>query len=84
MAKDDSPRARSLYRGLRMTLTQAPGDSPSVLTLSVKHESGRWDEWNLLFPAIRVAHQPLEGYRDVLTVAVRAVEALLEAEERSR
>lgn len=84
MAAKPSLRARSTYRGLRVTITQPPGDRPLVLTLSAKGEGSRWDEWNLLFPAIRVPTREILDYRDVLTVVIQAVEALLLAEEESR
>lgn len=84
MGKAEHVPSKSMYRGIRVTLTQAPGDRPSILTLSVKHVGRQWDEWNLLFPAIRVPARELTGYRDVLVVMVQAVEALLAAEEESR
>jgi len=77
------PPARSTYKGIRVTLTQTPGDRPAILTLAVKGETARWDEWNLLFPAIRVPHRPLSDYRDVLAVVCSAVETLLAAEVAS-
>lgn len=82
--RNPQPPAKSLYKGLRITLTQAPGDSPSILCVSVKHPAGRWDEWNLLFPALRVPHRELDGYGAVLALLAETVETLLEAEEGSR
>lgn len=82
--KDTQPPARSLYRGLRLTVTQPPDQGPSVLTLAVKHPAGKWDEWNLLFPALRIPHRELDGYEAVLRLVAETVATLLTAEEESR
>lgn len=71
-------RGRSTYRGLRLTVTHTPEDGPSFLTLAVKSEVGGWNEWSLLFPAVRVPHRPLQDHRDVLALAAECLEGLLE------
>lgn len=74
------PKAKSLYTGLRLTVTQQDPSRPCVVTLSTKQRESLWDDWNLLFPAIRVEVQPLNGYDDVLRAVVATVEALLSAD----
>lgn len=44
----------AVYLGARATFTLHPSHEHGYLTISVKTPDGRWDEWNLLMPAIRV------------------------------
>lgn len=46
--------AASRYRGLRLTITQAPGSDKVWLTIAAKTWQGRWDEWSLIVPAMPV------------------------------
>lgn len=75
----DGPRGvgRSTYKGLRVTVVQAPGDRPAILTVAVKPEAAGWDEWHLLFPALRVPHRELVSSGDVLALLAEVVEDLL-------
>lgn len=68
----------STYKGLRLTVVQAPDERPMVLTVAVKRESAGWDEWGLLFPALRVPHRPMDSSGDVLALVAEIVEQLLE------
>lgn len=61
--------AGSVYRGARATLTQHPGGDYMFLTIAVKDVRGRWDEWSLLMPALRVPS-------DVVDQHLGAAEAL--------
>lgn len=46
--------AQSRYRGLRATLTAAPDGSSCFVTVAIKKPTGRWDEYHLICPAIRL------------------------------
>lgn len=78
--------AVSHYRGLRLTINQTGPDKPCLVSLSVKEMDKPWDQWDLLFPAIRVPIPPggLDGYESCLTAVGSAIEALLEADRRYR
>lgn len=72
-----SRRAGSLYRGFRVTLTEVPGSDACIVTLATKNLQDRWDEWSLLFPALRVPltdelAQP--ALADMLSLAIAALE----------
>lgn len=71
--------AESRYRGLRLTVTQNPGANQVWVTLAVKQEKGRWDDWTLMFPAIPVTlgEEAPAHVADMLEVAMRVVEAAL-------
>ena len=81
-----SKTAGSYYRGLRLTINQAPGDKPCIVTLSTKPLDRAWDEWSLLFPAIRVPVPVggIDGYQAILRLAADTIESLLEAERHYR
>lgn len=49
-----SDPARDVYLGARATFTMHPEHDHGYLSISVKTLDGRWDEWNLLLPALRV------------------------------
>jgi len=76
------PRAAaSLYRGIRVTLVQAPLTHTALVTVSVKGAAQRWDEWSLLFPALRAdIGTPQNAYEvvEVLREALAVVSAELE------
>lgn len=48
-----------------------------LLNLSVKGRLQRWDEWDLLIPAKRVAGQEITSSRDAVRFLVEALEGLL-------
>lgn len=77
-------KAGSFYRGIKVTLTQAPGDRPCVVTVATKRADRPWDEWDLLFPAVRVPvpDSGIRGYTDILRLLVSAVEELIAADQR--
>lgn len=77
-------RARSYYRGLRLNITQSPGDRPCIVTLATKPLDKAWDDWSLLFPAIRVPvpEGGISGYQDILRLCVTVIEELLEVDRR--
>lgn len=71
-------KARSLYRGVRVTLTDLPDRDAAIVTVAVKQANGRWDDWSLLFPAKRVSGAAIGSTTDALHVmqaALRMVEA---------
>lgn len=84
MTAPEPPRGkgagRSAYSGLRLTVTQAPGDDVMWLSVTVKRPADGWDAYSLLFPAQRVPVRRLDGYRDVLSVVAEVAEHLLESE----
>lgn len=69
---------RSLYRGIRITYTEEPGGEFGWITISAKHTSGGWDEWNAVAPATRVSlpARPSDVAAAVLMVS-EAVETVL-------
>lgn len=69
-------KAVSAYRGLRITVTQHPEQDNAYVSLSVKQVSGRWDEWALLFPALRVDAPPAESVTEALLMVKQAYEVL--------
>lgn len=76
--------ARSLYRGLRVSIVQRDLDTPCLVTLATKRLDAPWDQWDLLFPAIRVAVDPRDsdGYQGILRTVVRAVEELIRVDSQ--
>lgn len=82
--RNEQPPARSIYRGIRVGITQRDLDGPCLVTLSTKQLDQPWDEWDLLFPAIRVPipDEGVGGYQDILKVAVSAVQALIRADQQ--
>lgn len=66
-------RAESRYRAVRLTVTAHPHGGASVVTVAVKQPTGRWDDWSLLFPALRC---PLDSPSHALEVLEQAQEAL--------
>lgn len=84
MSQPKKPIAKSHYRGLRVTVTQNPGHGASLVSVAVKPPRGAWDEWSLLFPAIKVETMKVDDYTGVLKVVIATVEALLEADEKYR
>lgn len=85
MPRPEAPKAQSIYRGVRLTITQPPdGDQPCIVTLAVKQTYQPWDQWDLIFPAIRVPVGPLEGYSDVLKAVGRVLEGVLESDRQYR
>lgn len=83
--RGSGPRAGSYYAGIRVTLTQPPDpDSPCIVTVSTKQTYQPWDQWDLLFPAIRVPVGPVNGYTDVLRTLCATIESLLEADREYR
>lgn len=66
--------ARSGYRAIRVTLTNRPGGDVAFLTVAVKRPTGRWDEWDLLFPAVRTDASGLHSYADVLEAMITALQ----------
>lgn len=86
MPSTTPPPARSHYRGLRLSVTQAPGDRPCIVTLATKAADRPWDDWSLLFPAIRVPMPPqgINSYEGILEVVVAAVQAVLRADRDYR
>lgn len=73
--------ALSVYNGIKVTITQAPGDRPAVVTVAVKQREDHWDDWNLLYPAIRVPLRDIKGHRDVLRTIVDVVEELIRVDD---
>ena len=65
--------AESRYRAVRLTVTAHPQGGPAIVTVAVKQPTGRWDDWHLLFPAIRC---PLGAPGHALEVLETAQEAL--------
>jgi hypothetical protein len=79
MARPNQRPARSLYRGIRVSITQRDLETPCLVTLATKQLNAPWDQWDLLFPAIRVPVDPRDsdGYQGILRTVVRAVEELI-------
>jgi len=71
-------RGYSRYAGMRVTLTQTLGSDQCLVTVSVKGRQDGWDEWTLLFPAIRHHSGPLTSSVDAATAVGEAVEMVLE------
>ena len=86
MTDREGRRARSCYRGIRVTITQTGTDTPCLVSVSTKQLDEAWDQWDLLFPAIRVPIPPdgVNGYLGILSLVGSAFEALMEADERYR
>lgn len=74
-----APRAQSLYRGLRVTLTQAPDGEFALVGVSVKPQSGSWDDWSLLFPPVRIETREIAGSQDALKLLGEIISGLTEA-----
>lgn len=80
-----SKPAQSVYRGIRLTVTQPPDpDSPCIVTLAVKELYKPWDDWSLLYPAIRVPVRDIASHEDVLRAVARTIEALIDADRKYR
>lgn len=78
--------AQSIYRGIRLNITQQSLEKPCLVTLATKQLDRAWDQWDLLFPAIRVPVPPdgVNGYLGILSVVNAAIQALDEADKRYR
>lgn len=73
--------AQSLYAGLRVTVTRSPvQDGPLWVTVAIKQVTGRWDEWSLLFPAVKVRgpDASIDGWLEVLEYVIQELEATSE------
>lgn len=77
MSKSKRP-ARSNYLGLRITVTQLPEQPTALVNLSTKAAHGRWDDWSLLYPSLRVPLREVRDHRDILRVIVDAVQDLID------
>jgi len=73
----DAPTARSLYRGLRVTVTQLPADGACLVMVATKPERGHWDEWNLIYPAIRLEPRVFDSHEAVLEALQAVIGRLL-------
>lgn len=69
--------AHSLYRGLRVTITQLPDGGATLVTVAAKSHSARWDEWSLLYPAIRMGELRVDSHLGALEAIQSAVQQLL-------
>lgn len=65
--------SRSLYRGMRLTVTEGPNGDWCLITVSVKQLHGKWDEWTMLFPALRLEHEPITSPKDALYLLSEAL-----------
>lgn len=86
MARNRTKPAQSYYRGIRVSITQSDLERPCLVTVATKHLDKHWDEWDLLFPAIRV---PIpvgvpDDYTFILRLVADAVEALIAADKQYR
>lgn len=81
-ARRATPKAKSYYRGLRVTLTQSPDSRVCLVGVSTKAAEAPWEDWNLLFPAIRVPAREVNGYESVLRLLVDTIEGLLLADKK--
>lgn len=86
MPSNASQPARSHYRGIRVTINQTGPEKPCLVTVSTKQLDRSWDQWDLLFPAIRVPVAPegIDGYVGILRLIQSAFAALIEADQRYR
>lgn len=73
----DPRTAQSLYRGLRVTVTQLPDDGACLVSVATKAEKARWDEWNLLYPAIRIEARTFDSHEAVLEALQTVIGDLL-------
>lgn len=62
---------------MRITLTQTLGSDQCLVTVSVKGRQDGWDEWSLLFPALRQDSGPLTSSLDAAVAVGEAVESVL-------
>jgi len=73
----ETPIAQSRYRGLRLTVTQLPNDGALLVGVAVKAERAHWDDWNLLYPAVRLEPQALDSHMAVLECLQGVIQHLL-------
>nr|CRY97483.1 hypothetical protein [uncultured prokaryote] len=60
---------RSLYHGLRVTLTDHPTRDLVLVSVSAKHRPGGWDDWASLAPVTRhESSGPIGSRADALHV----------------
>lgn len=83
-ARRTSAKARSNYRGLKVTLTQKPDGGVCLVSVSTKAAEAGWEDWNLLFPALRIQARPVSGYADVLRLLCDTLQGLLDADIEHR
>lgn len=69
--------AHSLYRGLRVTITQLPDGGATLVTVAAKGPRQRWDEWSLLYPAVRMGALEVHSHMEALEAIQTAVGQLL-------
>lgn len=71
--------ARSLYAGLRVTLTDPQNGSPGILTVSGKDRLNTWDDWSSIVPAIRVpTPTPIGSNVEAIRRIIAALETLID------
>lgn len=67
----------SRYNGIRISLSQPPGGGATFITIAVKHHTGGWDEWSLLYPAIRREFDAFNGASEAVEVLHEALGTIL-------
>lgn len=73
---------RSLYRGVRLTMTVSPDGQTLVTSVCTKEINAHWADWSSLFPAtIERADKPVESLREALERVHTFIGEVLEAYE---
>lgn len=86
MTDSEGRKARSVYRGIKVCITQTDLETPCLVSISTKHLNKPWDDWSLVFPAIRVPipESPAGSYQDILSLVAASVQALIRADAEYR
>lgn len=80
-----SKPAKSNYAGVRLTVTQPPDQgAPCIVTLATKQTHQPWDQWDLLFPALRMPVRDIDSYVGILEAVRGVLQALIESELSGR
>jgi hypothetical protein len=72
----------SLYRGLRLSLTQTGGTGRVYVTLETKRVGDGWDEWSLEHPVLRLGEERITETADAIRVLLRVLNGELERLEQ--
>lgn len=73
-------RAQSLYRGVRVTLTQDVRGNLALVTVSVKDSAAPWSDWSALAPAQRIEGREIHGVADALAILQEALAGMAESQ----
>lgn len=74
-----APAARSLYAGLRVTLTDPQNGSDGILTVAGKDRLNTWDDWSFIVPTMRVpAPTPITSNVEAIKRIIATLQTLID------